>query len=35
MFILGNIGNRIVEFLLVLIKPFSLGVMAEALYEQK
>jgi len=31
MFILGSIGKRIVDFLLVLIKVSSLGVTAESL----
>jgi len=32
---LGLIGKRVVDFLLVLIELFLLGVTAEALYERK
>ena len=32
---LGLIGKRVVDFLLVLIDFFSLGVTAESLYERK
>ena len=31
----GLIGKRVVDFLLVLIEVFSLGVTAESLYERK
>jgi len=32
---LGLIGKRVVDFLLVLIELFSLGVTAESLYDRK
>jgi len=32
---LGLIGKRVVDFLLVLIEVFSLGVTAESLYERR
>jgi len=35
MFIFGLIGKRVVDFLLVLIELFSLGVTAEALRAKK